>query len=129
MAEFLGSKTIDLSKNKINETNFNLITMVQVLEHLDEPKKEIIELKNCLNEEGVIYAEVPNLYGFPLSDEAHKIAFSKNSLIKIFLDSGFEILNFGYTKTPNNSIKFDYFYSHEKENLFIIAGLKKSENS
>ena len=66
MAELLGSKTIDLAKDKILEENFDLITIVHVLEHLDNPRKKISELKNLLSEKGVIYAEVPNLYGFPL---------------------------------------------------------------
>ena len=64
MANFLGSKTIDLSKNKIEEKNFDLITIVHVLEHLDKPIENIKELKNLLSNDGVIYAEVPNLYGF-----------------------------------------------------------------
>ena len=124
-AKFLGSNTIDLSKNKINEKNFDLITIVHVLEHLDQPKENIIELKSLLSEEGVIYAEVPNLYGFPLGDEAHKIAFTQYSLVKMFQSSGYEIFDYGFTKTPKESIKFDYYYNHDLENLFIICGKKK----
>ena len=119
MAEFLGSKIIDLSKTKINENNFDLITVVHVLEHLDTPKLQLEELKNSLSEEGVIYVEVPNLYGFPLSDEAHKIAFTLYSLAKLFKDSGLEVINYGYNSTPKESIRFDYYYNNEKENIPI----------
>ena len=129
MAELLGSKTIDLAKDKILEENFDLITIVHVLEHLDNPRKKISELKNLLSEKGVIYAEVPNLYGFPLSDEAHKIAFTHFSLTKLFIDTGLEVLDYGFAKTPKESIKFDYYYNHEKENLFVIAGNKKKNQS
>ena len=129
MAKFLGSKIIDLSKEKIVEKDFNLITIVHVLEHLDNPKNNLTELKNLLSNDGIIYAEVPNLYGFPLSDEAHKVAFTQSSFIKIFRSVGLEILEFGYTKTPKDSIKFDYYFNHSKENLFIVAGLKKSDTS
>ena len=128
MAEFLGSKAIDLSVSTVNEKDFDLITFVHVLEHLDYPKKYLEELKNNLSNEGVIYAEVPNLYGFPLGDEAHNSAFTKYSLAKLFKDSGLEIICCGYTRTPKESIKFDYFYASEIECLFIVGAFKGSNN-
>ena len=45
MAQFLGSKTIDLSKNEIDEKNFDLITIVHVLEHLDKPLRKLNKIK------------------------------------------------------------------------------------
>ena len=129
MAQFLGSKTIDLSKNEIDEKNFDLITIVHVLEHLDKPLENLIKLKDHLSDEGVLYAEVPNLYGFPLADEAHKIAFTEFSFAKMFQSAGYEILDYGFTKTPKESIKFDYYYNHESENLFIICGKKRKNPS
>lgn len=128
MAEFLGSKIINLSKDKITEKNFDLITFVHVLEHLSKPAEYLIELKNHLSENGIIYAEVPNLYGFPLSDEAHNIAFTEYSLFRMFKSAGYEILDFGYTSTPEESIKFDYYLNHKEENLFIICALKGKKN-
>jgi len=128
MANFLGSRTINLAKDEIDEKNFDLITIVHVLEHLDKPLENLIKLKNNLSDEGVVYAEVPNLYGFPLADEAHKIAFTDFSLVNLFKSAGYEILDYGFTKTPKESIKFDYYYNHDFENLYIICG-KKSKNS
>ena len=128
MAEFLGSKVIDLSKDKINEKNFDLITVVQVLEHLDSPKTQLEELKNNLSDKGAIYVEVPNLYGLPLGDEAHKIAFTLYSLAKLFKDCGLEIKYYGYIETPKESVKFDYYYNNEHENILMIGTLK-SNNS
>jgi len=128
MAEFCGSKIIDLSESKVNEKNFDLITIVHVLEHLDYPKTYLEDLKNNLSNEGIVYAEVPNLYGFPLGDEAHNSAFTKYSLTKLFKDSGLEIICCGNTKTPKESIKFDYFYTSEIECLFIVGALKGSKN-
>ena len=124
MAKFLGSTTINLSKDEIDEKDFDLITIVHVLEHLDKPLENLIKLKNNLSEEGILYAEVPNLYGFPLADEAHKIAFTDFSLVNLFKSAGYEILDYGFTKTPKESIKFDYYYNHESENLYIICGKK-----
>ena len=110
---------------KINEKNFDLITIVHVLEHLDQPKENIIELKSLLSDEGVIYAEVPNLYGFPLGDEAHKIAFTQYSLVKMFHSSGYEIFDYGFTKTPKESIKFDYYHNNDYEGIFVVCGTKR----
>ena len=128
MANFLGSKTINLAERKIEENNFDLITIVHVLEHLDKPKKHLVELKKLLSKKGVVYAEVPNLYGFPLSDEAHKIAFTKYSLVEMFSSIGYEILDYGFAKTPSESIKFDYYYNHDQENLYVIAGQKSKDS-
>ena len=122
MAQFLGSKIIDLAKNEIDENNFDLITIVHVLEHLDKPIENISKLKNILSENGVVYAEVPNLYGLPMVNEAHKISFSEYSFVKMFRSAGFEILDYGFTRSPKESIKFDYVYSYKAENIFLICG-------
>jgi len=123
MAKFLGSQIVDLSESKIEEKNFDLITIVHVLEHLHWPKEQLKELKNNLSSDGVIYAEVPNLYAYPLADESHTIAFSMHSLLELFRECGFKITNFGYTKTSIESIKFDYYHNSETENLFLVGFL------
>ena len=122
MAQFLGSKTINLGENDIDENNFDLITIVHVLEHLDKPIENILKLKSILSENGVIYAEVPNLYGLPMMNEAHKISFSEYSFVKIFKSAGFEILDYGFTKSPKESIKFDYIHHYDTENIFVVCG-------
>ena len=129
MAQFLGSKAINLSTTTVEEKNFDLITFVHVLEHLDYPRNYLEKLKDHLSEDGIIYAEVPNLYGFPLGDVAHNIAFTKYSLSKIFIDSGFEIISCGYTSTPKESVKFDYFYTSQIECIYVVAALKNSQNN
>jgi len=122
MAKFLGSKTINLAESEINEDNFDLITIVHVLEHLNKPIENILKLKNILSKNGVIYAEVPNLYGLPMVNEAHKISFSEYSFVKMFKSAGFEILDYGFTKSPKESIKFDYVYNYDAENIFLVCG-------
>ena len=110
------------SDSEINENDFDLITIVHVLEHLNKPIENILKLKNILSKNGVIYAEVPNLYGLPMINEAHKISFSKYSYVNMFKSAGFEILDYGFTKSPKESIKFDYIYHYETENIFIVCG-------
>tara|TARA_X000000950_G_scaffold132263_1_gene164822 strand:- start:3129 stop:4187 length:1059 start_codon:yes stop_codon:yes gene_type:complete len=122
MAQLLGSKTINLAESEIDENNFDLITIVHVLEHLDKPIENILKLKNILSENGVIYAEVPNLYGLPMVNEAHKISFSEYSFVNMFKSAGFEILDYGFTKSPKESIKFDYVYNYNSENIYVVCG-------
>lgn len=121
IAKFLGIKTINLNSQKIEHNQFDMITVVHVMEHLDSPQKDLEILKNSLKDKGVIYIEVPNLYGFPLSDNAHKIAFSASSLSQLLQNASLKVLDQGYTSTPEDSVKFDYFLSNKKENLYILA--------
>lgn len=127
LAKFFGSNIINLSENKIMEKNFDLITIVHVLEHLEKPIDQLIELKNALSANGIVYAEVPNLYGFPLMNKYHTIAFSQESLIKMFQLAGFKILNYGFNGSPKEIVKLGHIYGHEKENLYVIA-CKKVDN-
>ena len=53
MANFLGSKTINLAERKIEENNSDLITIVHVLEHLDKPKNHLVELKASIKKGGI----------------------------------------------------------------------------
>ena len=126
IAKFLGIKTINLNSQKIEHNQFDMITVVHVMEHLDSPQKDLEILRNSLKDHGVIYIEVPNLYGSPLSDNAHKIAFSASSLLQLLQNASLKVLDHGYTSTPEDSIKFDYFLSNKKENLYILATKDKA---
>ena len=55
-------------------------------------------------------------------NEAHKISFSEYSFVKMFKSAGFEILDYGFTKSPKESIKFDYIHHYDTENIFIVCG-------
>ena len=45
----------------------------------------------------------------------------------MFQSAGYEILDYGFTKTPKESIKFDYYYNHESENLFMYMWKKEEK--
>ncbi len=121
-AKLLGSKIINLSKNNFLKKNFfNLVSVVHVLEHMDNPGEQLRKINKCLKSNGIIYIEVPNLYCFPLGDTAHLIAFTHYSLYMLVKKSGFKILNYGFGQTPKESIAFNYYYNNKKENIYIIA--------
>ena len=112
-AKYLGSNIIDLKSEKIESQMFDFISFIHVLEHLTDPEETLNNLKNNLNKDGYIYAEVPNLYGGPMSDEAHLTTFSIYSLIKLFENLNFEIISFGYLSDPKHTIKFGGYYNNQ----------------
>ena len=46
----------------------------------------------------------------------------------MFSSIGYEILDYGFAKTPNESIKFDYYFNHDQENLYVIAGQESKDS-
>ena len=130
IAKAIGLDTIDLKEGKISdEKKYDLISFVHVLEHMKKPLKEIKNLLQNLNNNGIIYAEVPNLYSFPMNDEAHLINFSKYSLYFLFKKTGLKIIDVGYCSSPKESIEHDYYYNSKKENLYIVAKKTDQQNN
>lgn len=117
----MGFKVINLSKQPDLTEKYNLITMVHVLEHVEDPRDTLLSLTNALEDLGSIYIEVPNLFGFPLIDDAHLSTFTLDSLSHLSRAVGLEILTSGYCQTPPEAINYDYPFSTKKENIFILA--------
>lgn len=79
-------------------------TMIHSLEHLREPTKFLIHLReNILRPDGFMYVEVPNLYGTPLCEPTHFFTYSEKSLTYLMNRSGYEVLDIktsGFPRTP-----------------------------
>jgi 2-polyprenyl-3-methyl-5-hydroxy-6-metoxy-1,4-benzoquinol methylase len=120
-ASAMGFKTINLSQQPELTQKYDLITMVHVLEHLEDPSDTISSLMNSLTSNGSIYVEVPNLFGFPMQDKAHLATFSLESLKALCTLHGLSILSSGYCKTPPEAIDFGYPFSTDKENIYMLA--------
>jgi 2-polyprenyl-3-methyl-5-hydroxy-6-metoxy-1,4-benzoquinol methylase len=79
---------------------YNAITMIDVLEHLNEPKKMLYKTREMLEENGVIYIQVPNVlglkipWGHNLGLPFHLWQFNKKSLYKLLENSGYEPLEY-----------------------------------
>lgn len=87
--------TFDLSLFE-NEKPFNIIILCHVLEHLVYPDIVIEQLHKLINEDGVVYIEVPNLmkpyapkcyFGFE-----HVNFFTPTSLVNLISVNGFEVV-------------------------------------
>jgi hypothetical protein len=127
IAKSLGFNIINLSKKEPDFGDYNLITLLHVVEHLENPKDFISNIASKIKDDTAIYIEVPNLYGFPMYDPAHLTSFSKNSLISLINSSGLSIIETGFTKSPDIVIKHQYFFSNKLEVIYILA--KKVDKS
>ncbi len=123
IASSLGMEVIDLSKSNINrfENNVDLCICVQVLEHLERPSIHLADISQCLTNQGLLYIEVPNLYGSTFSEPSHLISYTKYSIFRLVKDAGFNILDIGFTSTPREAIKYGYPSSSWRECIYCIA--------
>lgn len=91
-----------------NQT-FDCITFNDVLEHLENPSLALILCIKLLNDEGSLVASIPNVMFFPVMynlikneewkyedsgvlDKTHLRFFTKKSIIRLFEESGYEII-------------------------------------
>lgn len=126
-ARFQNHKIINLKKKKIT-SKYDVITLVQVLEHINKPLELINSLEKNLNKNGLIYLEVPNAFNFPMSDLSHINEFNENSLKTLINNTNFELIKFGFTRTNNYAFKLEYFYNKKNENIFFILKKNKIKN-
>ena len=101
--------------------------MIHVLEHIDEPKKLLLSLKNSLESKGILYIEVPNLFGIPMQSESHISSFTLESFIRNMPIFGFTILKSGFSQSTYNTFDFGFNYISKKENIYVICTLNNKE--
>lgn len=97
----------ELAKNsREKQLGFEAITLINVLEHVIDPKGMIAALKRFLKKQGVLYVQVPNDFNqlqalaskkikqkqWWLAPAVHINYFNFQSLEKLLTSSGFEIL-------------------------------------
>lgn len=83
--------------------NFDVFTMWNVIEHLEDPKKNLQEIYNRLNPSGLLVFTTPNLesidarlfgkYWIGYELPRHFYIFSKTSLFQYLKETGFDILS------------------------------------
>ncbi|MFA5104896.1 MAG: class I SAM-dependent methyltransferase [Candidatus Margulisiibacteriota bacterium] len=93
--------TKKLEDTPLKKKYFDVICAFQVLEHVKEPLKFLLEVKEYLKDDGVLFVEVPNLrdilvstYDLPFHHgfyfhAAHALYFTKKSLQKLMRKAGF----------------------------------------
>ena len=124
IANSLGINCIDLANQPIEKLHFqdlDVVSAVHVIEHLEDPIYQLSFIHNFLNNDGLLYVEVPNMYGFAFNDPAHLTSFNLESLSHLLVKSGFIIIDSGYVSTPKESFNYDYQNAHSKENIYCLA--------
>lgn len=100
--KYLGIRTIEQAHLFDMDEKFDLISLVQVLEHVTRPEEYLLEIKSqILARNGILYIEVPNILSFPLSDPAHLYDFSTGSLSSLLEKVGFRVLAVKVHGFPN----------------------------
>lgn len=84
------------------EGEFDLVTMLQVIEHLEAPRAVLMRLKEFLKNDGYIFIECPNYRSYSmrvlgkhhtlLLGNEHVNMFSRHSLTKLLDECGFEVV-------------------------------------
>ena len=98
----------------------NVCIITHVLEHLEDPINVLSKLNSNLAENCIFYLEVPNLYGFPFSDESHLMSFSPKDFLRqshVWL----EIIEIGYSTTPKSSVLYEYPLANSQENFYATV--------
>ena len=92
-----------LAEARFEDRGFDVIVMNDVIEHLEDPKSVLKEIRRILKNDGVIYISTPDIQSF-LSrllrakwwgiNKYHLFYFSKKTLEKLFDEVGFKPLRY-----------------------------------
>lgn len=121
----LNLNIINKDFEKYKNGQFDVITFIDVLEHLPDLRKVLLKVKKMLNKNGILFIQCPNIesFVFRLTREKwnwllpgnHLYQFSTKSLKKILQENGFNVLS---AKTYDDISEFAY-------NLIDMMGIKK----
>lgn len=103
-----------LTANHFENESFDVITLWQVLEHLDTPKEYLGIIRNILRKDGVLVISVPNLESlqfrfsrhkwFHLDLPRHKWYFTVPALSKLLRECHFQV-----KKIRHFSLEYNFF--------------------
>ncbi len=73
---------------------FDLVTMMHVLEHLEDPLGTLVEIKeHLLDDRGFLLMEVPNFYAHESYELAHLSCFTEHTLREMLKQAGYKIMH------------------------------------
>lgn len=91
----LNSKLMQGDILPFQANKFDGVILDNVLEHIENPEKIILEIRRVLKNSHFLVVGVPGISGYKVDDD-HKVFYTKECLIKLFKPYGFkEITTFG----------------------------------
>jgi 2-polyprenyl-3-methyl-5-hydroxy-6-metoxy-1,4-benzoquinol methylase len=96
--------SMEIMERKI-DTKFDLITMMHVLEHLDNPLEFLKTLRSkWLTSNGSLLVEVPNTYSHDSFEFAHNSAFTPHTLREMLKLAGYKVVVFEKHGRPRSKV-------------------------
>ncbi|MDD3374190.1 MAG: class I SAM-dependent methyltransferase [Candidatus Omnitrophica bacterium] len=89
-----------LKNASLKEGSFDVVVMMDVIEHLQEPRKQLEQIKKILKKDGILYISTPDISSFASRilrakwwgiNRAHLVYFSKETFQKMLTLCGFKI--------------------------------------
>ena len=114
----------------IKPGNFDIVTLFDVLEHVEYPAQLIREISMLQEENSFLLVEIPLYSSFPASlmgkrwhffNKYHLSYFGKNRLIKLFNDSGYQLVN---SRLRGKYFNVDYLLNYVKHFMGVKSNLK-----
>ena len=142
---------LDLIKGELKDVKFpdgyfDVITMWEVIEHLQNPKEELKEIFRILREGGLLFLSTPNFNSLNfilrkknwciINPSDHIYYFTPKTLKKLLKNAGFKIRNlrtFGFNITNtiltlNSVFASEKLYSQFRRKIYFKKFLKPSVN-
>lgn len=122
------------AKEQLLHQKFDMIILSHVMEHIYDVRKALTILKSLLNENGLIYIEVPDAANYSKHyivpyyyfDSEHINHFDKHSLINLFCSTGFDLVitenkSFYVNDNAKYPAVYGVFTKASKEQSFSIS--------
>ena len=114
----------------IKPGNFNVITLFDVLEHVEYPAQLIREISMLQEENGFLFVEIPLYSSLPASlmgkrwhffNKYHLSYFGRKRLTKLFNDSGYQLVN---SRLRGKYFNVDYLLNYIEHFMGVKRNLK-----
>jgi SAM-dependent methyltransferase len=138
--EFIGKNfpNLDVEQSYLDTmgkepSSFDLISMVEVIEHIDQPKLLLEQVHDHLCDEGLLLVQTGNIESFtaqkagmewPYIKAEHVSYFSMSSLAHVLQDSGFEVLEMKKGFFPSFIFRLKFVTQHGFKGPFFGKATK-----
>ncbi len=92
----LNAKIMKVDNLPFEDNKFNTVMLDNVLEHIDNPNKMIVEINRVMKNESHLLVSVPGIKGF-IHDPDHKVFYDQKKLNQIFEANKFKLVKNFYT--------------------------------